>query len=374
MTKITYNGKTTELADGYIATLPCKDLKMETDVVVEAPEPAESGGSSINVQPLNVTENGTWDAPDGQAYDPVTVDVKAVTEPITITENGVYPVPKGGSLDYGKEVKFKEFISAEEFHTYLSTVDRNEAEANGFVEGSYFYVIKSASLGIGMTHPSEDWFGFEMMYAGTYYMYVVNNPELSNGWYAVDLSTESINSITAPTVVIPTDATMPADLATTSIFFDIETKALDGWGEITVNVAPLPIEVSTAAEMTALLESGEVGGVYKYVGETTDAYENGALYVLENAIGTFTHQFTGDSTASSTFEFEIGMTWREWVDSAYNTSGDSPIFITNGLACRIGGSGTYALHLNGVGVWADDLIVADATYTSTYASSSGGSN
>lgn len=42
MTKITYNGKTTELADGYIATLPCKDFKMETDVVVEAPEPAEA--------------------------------------------------------------------------------------------------------------------------------------------------------------------------------------------------------------------------------------------------------------------------------------------------------------------------------------------
>ena len=43
----------------------------------------------------------------------------------------------------------------------------------------------------------------------------------------------------------------------------------------------LPIEVSTEAEMTALLESGEVGGVYKYVGETTDTCENGALYLLE---------------------------------------------------------------------------------------------
>lgn len=42
-----------------------------------------------------------------------------------------------------------------------------------------------------------------------------------------------------------------------------------------------PIEVSTEAEMTALLTSGEVGGVYKYTGETTDTYENGALYVLE---------------------------------------------------------------------------------------------
>ena len=50
MTKITYNGKTTELADGYIATLPCKDLKMETDVVVEAPEPAEISDSPLPIE------------------------------------------------------------------------------------------------------------------------------------------------------------------------------------------------------------------------------------------------------------------------------------------------------------------------------------
>lgn len=42
----------------------------------------------------------------------------------------------------------------------------------------------------------------------------------------------------------------------------------------------LPIEVATEMEMSALLSSGEVGGVYKYVGET-GTYENGALYVLE---------------------------------------------------------------------------------------------
>lgn len=41
-TKITYNGKTTDVPSGYIATIPCKDFKMATDVVVEAPEPAET--------------------------------------------------------------------------------------------------------------------------------------------------------------------------------------------------------------------------------------------------------------------------------------------------------------------------------------------
>lgn len=59
---------------------------------------------------------------------------------------------------------------------------------------------------------------------------------------------------------------------------------VDGYSEVIVNVeasdSPLPIEVSTEAEMTALLTSGEVGGVYKYTG-TTGTYENGALYVLE---------------------------------------------------------------------------------------------
>lgn len=44
----------------------------------------------------------------------------------------------------------------------------------------------------------------------------------------------------------------------------------------------LPTEVSTEAEMTALLTSGTIGGVYKYTG-VTGTYENGALYVLENA-------------------------------------------------------------------------------------------
>lgn len=34
-TKITYNGKTTELDHGNIATLPCKDTQMLSDVVVE---------------------------------------------------------------------------------------------------------------------------------------------------------------------------------------------------------------------------------------------------------------------------------------------------------------------------------------------------
>lgn len=44
--------------------------------------------------------------------------------------------------------------------------------------------------------------------------------------------------------------------------------------------AGIPSVVSTATEMTALLEEGEPGAVYRYTG-TTGTYENGELYIIE---------------------------------------------------------------------------------------------
>lgn len=42
----------------------------------------------------------------------------------------------------------------------------------------------------------------------------------------------------------------------------------------------LPIQIANADEMTALLDTAEVGSVYKYIGET-GTYEYGGLYVVE---------------------------------------------------------------------------------------------
>lgn len=44
-----------------------------------------------------------------------------------------------------------------------------------------------------------------------------------------------------------------------------------------------PAEVSTEAEMNAVLTADNVGKVYKYIGTTTDTYENGAYYVIEES-------------------------------------------------------------------------------------------
>lgn len=126
---------------------------------------------------------------------------------------------------------------------------------------------------------------------------VANTDRLEVGVYAEDISTTTSAVINCKrsilcnsdvksegTVIIP-EAEQP-DLEEITITENGEyTPSGDGYSKVIVAVeaedSPLPIEVSTEAEMTALLESGAVGGVYKYMGETTDTYENGALYVFE---------------------------------------------------------------------------------------------
>lgn len=52
--------------------------------------------------------------------------------------------------------------------------------------------------------------------------------------------------------------------------------------DVEVPDSPLPIEVSTESQMNSLLNTAEVGSVYKYTG-TSGTYENGALYVVEES-------------------------------------------------------------------------------------------
>jgi hypothetical protein len=47
--------------------------------------------------------------------------------------------------------------------------------------------------------------------------------------------------------------------------------------------SPLPIPVSSESAMITLLDTSEIGSVYKYTGETTNTFENGALYIVEES-------------------------------------------------------------------------------------------
>lgn len=64
---------------------------------------------------------------------------------------------------------------------------------------------------------------------------------------------------------------------------EIKNLALSGGGSI--SGAPIPIE--TEAEMNDILASAtedKVGTIYKYTGTSTDTYEQGALYIIAEAI------------------------------------------------------------------------------------------
>lgn len=124
----------------------------------------------------------------------------------------------------------------------------------------------------------------------------------------------------------------------------------------------LPIEVATEAEMTALLTSGEVGGVYKYTG-TTGTYENGALYVLEEEEATdtvVTAYFKKQS--SSDPDIEIGY----FSEDDYETHPLATITSTTATEITLTyPSGTY-LYLSAIGfsntfwyITADGETVAD---------------
>ena len=45
----------------------------------------KNGGGSVTVEALNVTENGTYTAPEGKAYSPVTVNVSPIVDTLTYT-------------------------------------------------------------------------------------------------------------------------------------------------------------------------------------------------------------------------------------------------------------------------------------------------
>lgn len=216
---------------GESKSFPTTPITREEAFLDKIAKSGVSGGSSINVQPLNATENGTWDAPEGQAYDPVTVDVKPITEPITITENGVYPVPKGGGLEFGKEYKFKDVITEEDFQAYIAASNGGED-----VGGMRAYVLCDAVELAVMPVDTNNVYMVSVLTNGAENVisYVLGGSAFgfADGWQLADKTPTN-----APTITVAEHAKMSADLATTAIFFDIETKSLDGWGEITVNVA-----------------------------------------------------------------------------------------------------------------------------------------
>lgn len=56
-------------------------------------------------------------------------------------------------------------------------------------------------------------------------------------------------------------------------------------GEVADKINNLKIvkEISTESDMTAQLTADNLGNVYKFIGESTDTYTNGDIYIVEEA-------------------------------------------------------------------------------------------
>ena len=143
------------------------------------------GGSDISVQPLSVTENGTYTAESGQAYSPVAVNVpQTEVEPLTVNANGTYtpesgtaygpvtvnvPSGSGGDGSTNDDVIFYDYdgsvvasYTASEFAT-VNALPANPSHdgltAQGWnwsLEDAKTYVGKYGKLNIGQTYITDD--------------------------------------------------------------------------------------------------------------------------------------------------------------------------------------------------------------------------
>lgn len=86
-----------------------------------------AGGSGVEVVALDVNENGTYTAPQGQAYSPVVVDVQPDLEEktVTITENGTTTILPTEGKDGISELELTVDIPSKPEQTKSTNITQN---------------------------------------------------------------------------------------------------------------------------------------------------------------------------------------------------------------------------------------------------------
>ena len=119
-------------------------------------------------------------------------------------------------------------------------------------------------------------------------------------------------------------------------------------------------EISTASEMDSILANAtasEVGKFYMYVGETTDKYENGALYrVAKNETISFGVEYIVASDNTKMTEFYTADNGISWLD--FSTNDDDFSEDSRAILWRNG----ETIKLNGKEVEPSEQIMNGVTY------------
>ena len=176
-------------------------------------------------------------------------------EPFAITHNGTF-APTAPALEFGKYAKFKKVITKEDFETYTANATplfAGEYETTIFLcaDASGFPWVVQIAKGEGET-------GYALTDGSGYYTYLCGMENLwgyedgwhersSNGLYPVDMDLIAIGVNLTDAPVMDGNSGEPitveqmgADLETTAIFFDTESRDFDGFGEISANVTLVP--------------------------------------------------------------------------------------------------------------------------------------
>lgn len=232
---ITYNGNSiASLEGGKTAIIKCAGKKMKSDLTVIAPEGGGGGGDC----PINIVDELPAVGEEGEI---VGVETFADVFVVSDSTNGLL---KKQYTEMGYPV-YSDAMTSEAF-------DENQEEIMSLIMGNY-------AIAFFYFTDMPDIFVYDGKFAS-----------LSTLW-GIPFNGEI------------TDIAQATEQGVYAYMKLVLYQYTNGEFKELVPESELPTEVSTEAEMTALLETAEVGSVYKYTGETTDTYENGALYVVEES-------------------------------------------------------------------------------------------
>lgn len=137
-----------------------------------------------------------------------------------------------------------------------------------------------------------------------------------------------------------------------------------------VGYSPVVVEVPTPSGEIEITEDG-VYDVTEYASakvNITGAIDDFLATLVDIEEQTNASKFYINFTYGvgiQTYEFEVGMTWRQWINSSYCT--DNQFYITNsGVVCYYTSTGDIFKDDRFNNVSPDELIIENATYISQY--------